>query len=271
MQDLAANLLAEVTRTVDVEADVFLSTRSRSSRLPGKALMKLQGKTVTEHLIDRLKLARNVRQVVLCTTTSSTDESLVRIAQENNIEYFRGSEEDKLDRYLQAARKFGTDFIVVADGDDVFCDTSFIDSCVDAFKRTGADYVSVRDAPVGTVPFCVKKEALEKACRLKNETNTEIWTGCFTDTGMFKALLVDAPEKLRRPDIRLTLDYKEDFALLEKIFASLYRPGNVISLGEVIEFLNKNPSLLAINRHMQEPYLQNQRRFPKITLRNDST
>ncbi|MEM3159487.1 MAG: NTP transferase domain-containing protein [Nitrososphaera sp.] len=253
-----------------MKADVFLSTRNRSSRFPGKALMRLQRRTVTEHIIDRLKLARNISQVVLCTSTSSSDDPLIQIARDSNIEHFRGSEEDKLDRYLKAARKFGTDFIAVADGDDVFCEPSFIDSCVDAFNRTGADYVSIRDAPVGTVPFCVKTEALEKVCRLKNETNTEIWTGCFTDTGLFRTMLIDAPEELRRPDIRLTLDYKEDFVLLEKIFASLYRPGKVIPLVEVIEFLTRNPRLLDINRHMQEFYLQNQQRFQKITLRKDS-
>lgn len=253
-----------------MKADIFLSTRIKSTRLPGKSILKIKDKTITDHIIDRIKVAQRASEIILCTSTNPKDDPLVEIAKNNSISYFRGSEDDKLDRYLNAAKEFGTDFIVVVDGDDVFCEPSFIDMCISEFEKSNADYITVKDAPVGTVPFCIKVKALEKACRLKNETNTEIWGSCFTDSGLFKTSFLNVPKpSLRRPDIRLTLDYREDWMLIKKIFDALYQQGTIFTLEQIVEFLNKNPSLLEINRHAQEWFMHNQSIMPKVTLRKE--
>jgi spore coat polysaccharide biosynthesis protein SpsF len=252
-----------------VKADVFLSTRLKSTRLPGKSLLKIKGKTVTDHLIDRIKAARRPSEIILCTSTNPKDDPLVEIAKNNGILHFRGSEEDKLDRYLNAAKEFGTDFIVVVDGDDIFCEPSFIDMCISEFGKSNADYVTVAGAPVGAVPFCMKRQALEKACRLKNETDTEIWGSCFIDSGLFKTSFINPDAKLQRPDIRLTLDYREDFMLIEVIFESLYKPGRIFTLLDIIRLLDRNPELVDINRQVQKLYLEHQRLSPKVTLKKE--
>lgn len=251
-----------------MRADIFLSTRNKSQRLPGKALLEIKKKTVTEHLIDRLKTSHKIRKIILCTSDNSDDNILVKIAKKSKIGYFCGSEKDKLDRYLQASKKFGTEFIVIVDGDDMFCEPGFIDACVEEYRNTNADYISVKNAPVGTVPFCIKRQALEKVCNLKNQIDTEIFSSVFTDSGIFKVSIIDAKDlSLDSPDIRLTLDYSEDFELLEKIHESLYQENKIITLGEVISFLRKNKELLEINKNAQKKYEENQKKFPRVTLR----
>src|SRR3989338_6321440 len=88
---------------------IFLSVRNKAKRLPDKHLLKIKGRTTIEHLIDRIKLAKLADIIVLCTSANPDDNSLVEIAKKNNISYFQGSENDKLDRYLKAATKFGID------------------------------------------------------------------------------------------------------------------------------------------------------------------
>ncbi len=235
---------------------IYLSVRNKAKRFPGKVLKIVKGKTLTDHLINRLKSSTKVSQIVLCTSTNPDDDVLVDIAKKNKIDFFRGSEDDKLDRYLNAAHKFSTDFIIVVDGDDVFCDPELIDICVSEFERTGTDYIIVKDAPLGATPFCIKREALEKVCKTKTVTNTEVWGSLFSERKDFTKSLVVPKKKLQRPEIRLTLDYKEDFLLIEKIFDKLYQEGQVIRLEMIVDFLTENPKLLEINKDVQKLYEQ---------------
>jgi len=235
---------------------IYLSVRNKAKRFPGKVLKVVKGKTLTEHLIERLKLSTKVSQIVLCTSTNPDDDILVDIAKKNKIDFFRGSEDDKLDRYLNAASKFSTDFILVVDGDDVFCDPKLIDMCVDEFDITGADYIIVKDAPLGATPFGIKREALEKVCKTKTQTNTEVWGSLFTERNEFKKSFVIPEKKLQRPEIRLTLDYKQDYELIQKIFDALYQENRPITLEAIVDFITDNPELLEINKDAQLLYEQ---------------
>jgi len=233
---------------------IYLSVRNKAKRFPGKVLKVVKGKTLTDHLISRLKFSTKVSQIVLCTSTNPDDDILVDIAKKNKIDFFRGSEDDKLDRYLNAAYKFSTDFIIVVDGDDIFCDPELVDMCVNEFERTGADYIIVKDAPLGATPFCIKREALEKVCKTKTVTNTEVWGSLFTERKELTKSFVVPEKKLQRPEIRLTLDYKEDFDLIEKIFNELYQENEIITLDAIVDFLTDNPKLLEINKDAQVLY-----------------
>jgi len=187
---------------------VFLSIREKSTRLPKKVLLEIKGKTVTEHLIDRLKTAKQPDIVVLCTSINSRDAPLVEIAKKCGIRYFRGSEDDKLDRYLNAAQKYGVDFMIIVDEDDIFCDPEFIDKTIEMYKKTMADFIYCPDLPLGASASGIKLDALKIVCDIKAESDTEVWGGYFLNTGLFKVvkLEVDDPD-LRHPEVRMTLDY----------------------------------------------------------------
>ncbi len=160
---------------------VFIPVRTKSTRLPNKALLKIKGKPVIEHLIDRVKIARLPDLIVLCTTTNPEDEVLIEIAQRNNIGYFQGNEKDILDRYLQAALKYKVDFIVNVDGDDIFCDPEYIDKVIEVFVKNSADFIKCEGLPFGAAPNGVKVKALRKVYQLKKETGRECKSSMGTD------------------------------------------------------------------------------------------
>lgn len=248
---------------------IFLSIREKATRLPKKVLLEIKGKTVTEHLIDRLKQTKLPDLIVLCTSTHPNDAILVEIAKKNGIEYFRGSEDDKLNRYLNAALKFGVDFMVIVDGDDIFCDPVFIDKIIERFIQTNADFITCKDLPLGVASSGIKLEALKKVCEIKDESDTEVWGGYFMETGLFTVeYLKVGDEDLRHPEIRMTLDYPEDFEFFKAVFDGLYVPGKFFSLKEIMRLLKNNPHIVNINKDMQKAYLENLRKHTKIKLKN---
>jgi spore coat polysaccharide biosynthesis protein SpsF len=251
-----------------VNSAVFITVRMKSSRLPRKALLEIKGKPVIEHLIDRLKLAKSPDLIVLCTSTHPDDAVLVDVARKNGIEYFRGSEDDKLDRYLNAARRYSIDFIVVTEGDNIFYGPDIIDGIMDLYLRTKADYISCPGLPLGTAPHGIKVEALERVCQIKSERDTEVWGGYFADSGLFKVEHLEIPAELRRPEIRMTLDYPEDYEFIKAIFDRLYSPGKVFSLRDILSLLRKNPELMDMNRNVQEAYREHLKKSAPVGFKN---
>jgi len=254
-----------------VKSAIFITVRMKSTRLPGKALLEIKGKPVIEHLIDRLKLAKLPDLIVLCTSTHPDDAVLANVARKNHIEYFRGSEDDKLDRYLNAAQRYSVDFIVVTEGDNIFYEPEIIDGIIELYLRTKADYISCLELPLGTAPHGVRVEALEKVCQIKSETDTEVWGGYFTDSGLFKMEYLEIEEELRHPEIRMTLDYPEDYQFFREIFRRLYRPGKVFSLRDILSLLRDNPQLMDINRKAQAAYMEHLKKSAPIKFKDISS
>jgi len=251
-----------------VKSAIFITVRMKSTRLPGKALLEIKEKPVIEHLIDRLKLAKSPDLIVLCTSTHPDDAVLADVAHNNGIECFRGSEDDKLDRYLNAAQRYGVDFIVVTEGDNIFYEPEIIGGIIELYLRTKVDYISCLELPLGTAPHGIKVEALEKVCQIKSETDTEVWGGYFTDSGLFKVEYMQVPAELRHPEIRMTLDYPEDYEFSKAIFDRLYSPGEVFSLRDIISMLISNPELIDINRNVQEAYMEHLKKSAPVKFKN---
>jgi spore coat polysaccharide biosynthesis protein SpsF len=245
---------------------IFLSIRNKSKRLPGKHFLKIQGKTTADLLVERIKLAKLPDKIVLCTSVNPDDNALEELSKNQNIECFRGSEDDKLDRYLKAAQKFDIDFILVVDGDDIFCDPEHIDKIIERFQRTRADYIIAKDLPLGATAFGVKTKALKKVCAMKKESDTEVWGGYFTDTNLFKKEYIEPDALLKRPEIRMTLDYEEDFNFFKTIFDKLYLKNKNFTLKDIIELIDKEPFISQINSNAQEKYEQHLKKSASIKI-----
>lgn len=246
---------------------IFITARTKSTRLPRKVLLKIKGKTIIEHLIERLKLAKLPDLIVLCTSTNPEDQILVNIAERNGIQHFRGSEDDVLERFSEAASAFNIDFIMVTWGDELFCDPEYIDKTIKLYQETNADFVKCEELPLGTFTYGLKVEALRKVCQMKTDTDTEVWGGYFTESGMFDVRLLKVSDKeLRHPEIRMTLDYKEDLDFVKEVFNRLYREGSVFSLREIMRLLREHPELKDINSKCQELYEANIKKLARTAL-----
>jgi spore coat polysaccharide biosynthesis protein SpsF (cytidylyltransferase family) len=250
-----------------VKTGVFIKARVKSTRLPKKALLKIKGKSAIEHLIERAKLAVLPDIIVLCTSIHKDDVALVEIAKKNGIEYFQGSEDDVLQRYLDAAKKFNIGFFVNIDGDDILFAYEFIDKIIEVYRKTNADYITCVGLPIGAAPTGVKVKAVEEVCKIKDETDTEVWGEYFTGSGLFRVEYIEAEGELRCPEVRMTLDYKEDLEFFKEIFDRLYEPGKLFGLKEILNLLKNNPEIIEINRGMQEEYLKNLKRHTKVKVR----
>lgn len=237
---------------------VFIIARSGSTRLPGKMLVNIQGKTVLEHLIDRVKLASRPDRLVLCTTSVEADDCLGRIAEKCGVASFRGDPEDVPARLLSAALHLGVEFFVSAEGDEVFTDPDYIDQVIECYERTGADYIRISGLPIGSWVRGVRTDAMARVCEMKSSGASDGWGRYFAQSRGFQTLTVPAEPPLPSfdPGLRMTLDYPEDLDFLRAVCDRLYVTGQVFRLKDVLRLLECAPELVAINKHLNEVYWQ---------------
>lgn len=248
---------------------VFITVRSDSSRLPGKAYKNMIGKPVIEMIMRRAKLVKNADMVVVCTTERTMDDKIVEIAEKVGVNYFRGSLEDKLDRWYGAVKEYNIDAFATFDGDDLLCAPELIDLGFEQLEKEGLDFLEApEDLAVGAFTYCIKASALKKVCEIKNTDDTEMMWTYFKDTGLFKVGELKVEDKIYlNPDARLTLDYQEDFDFFENIFNHFKNTENDVSLQDVMVYLNENPEVIQINFEKQKEWKQNQINKTKLILK----
>lgn len=244
----------------------FITVRTASSRLPKKALLRLKGKSVLEHVIDRAKCARLPSEIIVCTTTLEEDDAIEKIAEENGVACYRGSSQDKLARWLGAARQYGVDYFVTVDGDDLFCDADLVDRAIEQARATSCDFIQAPEGLVcGGFTFCISTAALESVCAKKTSDDTEMMWVYFTETGEYSvADLRVEDRRYFRPGIRLTLDYAEDFLFFAKVFDELGVTRNTVPLVEILELLERRPEIAGINWFRQSEFQENQRKRTRL-------
>ncbi len=253
------------------KAAVLIVARLGSTRLPAKLLLPLGDRRVIDHLIARLKQVRLADEIVLCTTVAAADDRLEAAAREGQISVFRGSEANVPARLLAAAQAAGAEFCVVAEGDEILVDPPQADRIIRTARRQAeVDFVALEGFPIGAYLLGIRTSALERICRVLGtgeEVNTDGWGRYFTETGWFKTLTLQPEEaQLQRPDYRFTLDYPEDYALAQAVYARLYTPGQVLSLRDVLALLDREPSLAAVNRQRVDEYRSHVTNYPPLKL-----
>jgi len=235
----------------------IVQARTTSTRLPKKVLKELpygSGITVLEQVIRRLKKSKLLDEIIVATTTNPEDDPIVKISEKEGIKYFRGSEKNVLERYYQCAKENKVDIIVRITSDCPCIDWNIVDMVVEEHLRNKADYTSntiERTFPHGLDVEVVSFKALEKAyCEASEDFEKEhvcpyIHT---TNREKFKIVSVEAPDYLTAPDIRITLDTEEDYALLCAVFDYLYPQNNYFQAVDIINLFKGKPWLKLINK-----------------------
>jgi spore coat polysaccharide biosynthesis protein SpsF len=245
-----------------MKAGILLSVRAKATRLPGKVLKPLAGSpTVTEHLLRRLGGARRADTVILATSTDPRDAVLADIAANAGFASFRGSADDKLLRYRDAATEAGLDFVVVVDGDDPFVSVTHIDRIIAHAEQHGGDYIIVDGLPVGATGFGLSTDGLRRVCAGRCEEDTEVWASRYLDALDFHcAKLAESDPRWARPEVRMTLDYPEDYAFFTAVADGLAAEGRDAAFENVMDYLAAHPETAEINRGVQEAYEAHLRR-----------
>jgi spore coat polysaccharide biosynthesis protein SpsF len=240
---------------------VFITARLSSTRLPRKHLLKIHNRCCLEYVIEHAKLIKQAEKIILCTTKLSEDDVLVELASKHKILTYRGSVLDKIDRWYSAAKVHDIDFFVTADGDDLFCEPELMDMAFEQYDRTKADFINWETTGIvcGAFTYGIKVEALRKVFETKKTTDTEMMWHFFENQGFKTEPLQNIPDVYKRPEIRATLDYEEDYEFFKKTIDMAKKMGyNVLSMRNVLEVLDKNPDLVLINQFRHTDWKKNQ-------------
>jgi len=224
----------------------IIQARMGSTRLPGKALKKINGIPLLKYQIDRVADSGLMDKLVIATTDSDKDDEIVSVCRDNGIEYFRGSENDVLARFYECARRFKADVIVRLTADCPLSDPAIVDDVIDLYLKSGVDYAANTIPPQssrypdGTDVEVFSMNALERAYNsCDNPCDREHVTFYFWKYGNeFTTRQLDNKEDWSK--FRFTVDYSEDFEVVEYILKELKRRNSFGHAAEVIEILNAN-------------------------------
>lgn len=239
-----------------MKTGAIIQARTSSTRLPQKVLKELpwSGKvTVLEQVIKRLRKAQNLSEIIIATTLEREDNEIIKICEKRNIKWFRGSKENVLSRFYSAAKKNKLDIIVRITSDCPCMDPEVVDLIIEKHIKAKADYTSnclIRSYPHGldveVFNFNVLEETYKNA---KNNYEKEHVTPYIENNPKkFKTLNVKLPQKLCAPDIRITLDTEEDYALLCAVFDYLYPKNEYFNVYDILNLFKEKPWLKLINK-----------------------
>jgi spore coat polysaccharide biosynthesis protein SpsF len=228
-----------------VNVQVVIQARMGSTRLPGKVMLPIKGKPLLFYLFERLKKYL----VVLATTTEREDDLIEDFCKESKIECLRGHSSDVLLRFIQALKK-ETTHVVRITADCPLVDFRIIDQVIK--EGVSFDYTSNtlhRTYPRGFDVEMIRKEALIKAHhQAKKEVEREHVTPfIYSNPQQFSLHSIEREEN--DSSFRVTVDTKEDFELITKIFEELPLE---CSAEEVILFLKKHPEMVKMNAHVKQ-------------------
>jgi len=231
----------------------IIQARMTSTRLPGKVLQQINQRPMLSYMVERVKRAKLIDDVVIATSTGISDNSIEEFCHTHNCLCFRGNLDDVLDRYFQAAVQVGCKTVVRLTSDCPVIDPEIIDSVVLTFNSGGYDYCANTAPPEGsTFPDGMDVEvfsfaALEKAWKeaTKPSDREHVTFYFWHNPDKFKTYRYDLPENLS--SYRLTVDYPADFEVIKSILSSLYPVNPKFTMQEVIDFLNQNKEVLLIN------------------------
>ena len=253
---------------------IYITVRTASTRLHNKALLKINNKPTIEYVIDKALKSKMAEHIVLCTTELNEDEVLCKIAKQKGINFYRGSIKDKLDRWNGASAKFDIKYFITADGDDLFSDPELIDLAFKQFDESNCDFIEEipgKNVPVGVFTYGIKVTALNQVCKMKDSDDTEMMSVYFTNTNLFSVeQLKNIPGVYKRPEIRMTLDYKEDYIFFKTIIENFSMNNKKLDLKNILYFLDSNPEVIKINQFRQKDYLLNQKKQTNLKIKRAS-
>ncbi len=241
-----------------MKTTAIVQARLGSERLPGKVLKDLCGKPVLEHVVRRLRKASLLDEVIVAIPDAAKDDVLARFCEERGYTLSRGSEQDVLSRYLNAARAHGADIIVRITSDCPLIDPAIVDQVLTAHRKDPVvEYtcnVLERSFPRG-----VDTEVVSMACleRLDKEARVSLYREHVTNymhdhRDAFRTRNVLRPGG-DRSDLRICIDTQEDFDLVRGVMQGA---GEDAGIEAVIDFLDKHPQIARLNAAIrQKPHL----------------
>ena len=226
-----------------------------STRLPNKVMLPLADKPLLLRLYERVSAAKFADTIVVATTTEEIDDALVGLCNENNINCFRGSEKDLLDRHYRAALEYSPDAIVKIPSDCPLIDPIIIDNVLKYYinNQDKFDFVSNLHPPsypdgndVEVMSLNALNDAWQKAVRKLEREHTTPYFWENPDKFRIGNMLWESGRDYSMSH-RFTIDYPEDYQFIKKVYDELFDENRIFNLEDILELLEKKPEMLNIN------------------------
>lgn len=226
-----------------------------STRLPGKSMKGLAGQPILWHVVQRVRASKKASDVIVATSTNPEDDVIEQACQKWQVHCFRGSSDNVLERFYQAAAKFGTGTAVRITGDCPLVDPFLIDLVIDGLGDN--DYVTNvfdRNFPRGMDTEVFTFKALEQAQQhATTDFDREHVTPYIREPkNHFITANIEMPTEYHFPQFRLVIDTPADFALVKAVYDTFYTSGSLIDVPTVLRWLVEHPEVAQLNAEVQQ-------------------
>jgi len=235
--------MVQINKTVAI-----IQARMSSSRLPEKVMKPLGGKPIIAQIYRRLKQCRTLNQIILATSLNDEDSPIAELSQQIGIECYRGSLNDVLDRFYQAATKAKASSIVRITADCPVIDPVVVDAVVTGALAGGFDYYNlVGEFPDGLDVEVLKYQALKRAWHEASLPSEREHVGPYLSKHpeLFKIGGLTLFHRLSNH--RWTVDEQRDYALLTAIYDRLNSQDRIFLTQDILALMAGEPELMAMN------------------------
>ena len=241
--------------------DVIIQARMGSSRLRGKILKKISNKTILEHVIDRLKLCKLVNNIIVATTTSKLDDKIEIICKEKNFKYFRGDENNVLDRYYQTAKHFKCSNIIRITSDCPLIDPNIIDDMAKIYIEKNMSFLDMDyhntdpgakgGFPDGSNCTIFSFEQLVESKKNCNSDYGKEHVCVYLQKKYIKneryKIKLNEYKNLNLKKMHLSVDTINDYNLIKYVIENINIKN--FTIHDILDYLNNNSYLLEIHNH----------------------
>ncbi|MDD4979789.1 MAG: glycosyltransferase family protein [Candidatus Omnitrophica bacterium] len=240
-----------------------ICVRMNSERLPGKVMIDIIGKPILGYLVERVMMSELIDEIVVATSLNPENNVIEAYCQKIGVACFRGSEEDVLDRILNALKTYDADIGVEIFGDGPLVDPEIIDNMIKFYIENMDKYDFVSNDLKTTFPSGAEVEVyststLEDASERAVSPDVREHGTLYIrqHPKRYRLHNIEAPPQLYCPDIAIELDTKEDFIIIKAVIENLYPVSPNFTIHDVIKFLQKHPELIATNKNIYRRWKQ---------------
>ncbi|MDF2835090.1 MAG: acylneuraminate cytidylyltransferase [Paenibacillus sp.] len=232
---------------------IVIQARMGSSRLPGKILKPVGAADNLTYVIERCKRIQGVDEIVVATSSLPQDDAVETWCREKAVAYYRGSEEDVLDRYIQAAKPYAPDYVIRVTADCPFVDYEMASDMVALMQKEQVDIIDVasglpRGLSVEMISFKALRYIDDHGKEARHREHVTYYA--YEHKNEFSRASYTAPIDREHPELRITLDTPEDYALIAEV--ANHFEDVCVSSAEVIKYLLGHPEIATLNAHIEQ-------------------
>ena len=221
----------------------IIQARINSSRLPGKVMLDLGGRTLLERVIEIARSCSMLDELWLATSANSMDDVIELVGEKYGLSVFRGDSDDVLSRFCSVTEGTKADLVVRITADDPLIETSFFKQGIIEILKSGSDYLAFSNMPYGSGIEVIRGKALldinEKI--LDPADREHVTKYIIEHPDIYRLNFIEpANLKLRRPDLRVTIDDLEDYLKINRAYWYLEKLGQKVDLEAMIRYFDQN-------------------------------